>query len=309
MIVIFAYKKRFLTYISLLLSNAKFKYVILSAYDEYYFDKADVIIPLGIDAQCKLNKYKEYKDKFLTCSNYIYDMLDNKNEFYRFIKKNKILKYSDVKLIPTYDKYSKERNRYGKFIVKEYGGAGSSSNKIIEDWLHTIIDDYSDKCQIQDVLDIKYVYSINCLAYNGKLISSLNYIIKGFIKESFYNENRKVQVQHVPYKFKKVIKDILKKSHYNGILEIEFIVTKNDVAYLMECNPRVSSNMKCIDDNYNDNTIVPYTEYIFNPYIDIICNKSIKIPNLYHDKCDITFYGKVKCNKYTEHNGVIKLIK
>ena len=83
MIVIFCYKKKFLTCAYLLFRHANFKYVILTKYDEYYFSRACAIIPFGIGSQCKLGKMREeYGEKFLVCGGKVYDMLDNKNEFY-----------------------------------------------------------------------------------------------------------------------------------------------------------------------------------------------------------------------------------
>lgn len=302
MIIIFAYENNFLTYISLLLQYATFNYIILTKYDREYFEQACVIIPLGIGAQLELNKYKKYKDKFLICSQYTYQMLDDKKDFYHFIKKHEILKRSHIKLIPTYNKYYQGSNKFGKFIVKNCTGAGSSENKIVRGKLYSIIDNYS-KYQIQDILDIKYVYSINCLAHNGKLVSSLNFIINGFIEEDFYHKNKKEQVQHVSYEFRSVIEKIIYKSDYNGILEIEFIIDKNNNAYLMECNPRVSSNMKCVDDHKN---IVPFIEYIIKPYSDIIHNEPVRNANLYSDKCDVTYYGTIKY-KYQKYDCVIEI--
>ena len=303
MIVFFAYKKKFLSYAHLLLRKSRFKYVILTKFNKYYFDKACAIIPLGIGSQCRLgNVPREYNHKFLVCAESTYDMLDDKNKFYDFVKKHHILDNSKIRLIPTYGPTCECANKYGNFIIKKCNGAGSSSNKVIDGYVHNLIREYSDRYQIQDVIDVGYVYSVNCLAHCGKLISALNFIIKGFIEHDFYNKNKRVHVQHVPREFRDVIERIVDESGYNGIFEVEFIVDTNGIPYLMECNPRVSSNMKCMDVG----GIIPYTEYIIKPYHNIIHGKPAKVPDLYVEKSEVTYYGKMKCPDYSEDGNVIR---
>jgi hypothetical protein len=300
MIVFFCYKKAFLKYACICLKYFKHDYVVLTAPDEYYFTKAGVIIPIGIGAQNKLSNYPQYKDKCLVCDSKVYKMLDDKLLFYNYIKKHDLLSDTGVKLIPSY-KCFHAPNTYGTFIIKQKNGAGSSSNKIKKDYLHNLIKKYSDDNQIQDVIDIKNVYSINCLCNSGQVISGINFIIDGYIKHTFYNNNEKIHIQNVEKKFKKVIKRIVGAVGYSGLLEIEFIVATNGCVYLMECNPRVSSNMLCKED---DDT-VPFNENLFYPYVACVLNKKIELVN-YEDMAEVTYWGDEKIGSYCVDGNLIK---
>src|SRR6185312_15120295 len=102
MIVFFSYKKSFLKYIPICLKYFKYDYIVLSEPDEHYFEKACVIIPIGISAQNELNHdYSKYKHKFLTSSEDTYENLDDKIRFYRYVKKYNLLENTGIELIPT----------------------------------------------------------------------------------------------------------------------------------------------------------------------------------------------------------------
>ena len=296
MIVFFSYKKNFLSYTSLALKYFKYEYVVLNAPDEKYFKKACVIIPVGIKAQIKLKDYPQYKHKFLISSEKIYETLDDKILFYKYVKKHNLLDGTGVKLIPTYDNLDAP-NKHGEFIIKQKDGAGSKSNKIKHDDLHKLIKKYADDHQIQDIIDIKYVYSINCLCAHGELLSSINFIITGYIEHSFYEKNKEIHVQDVEKQFEKVIKNIVKDLHYSGLMEIEFIVSENNEIYLMECNPRVSSNMLCM----KDDETVPFNEVLFYPYVKYIHNETIN-PTRYKNKTSVLYCGEGKLAEFRTSN-------
>ena len=110
-------------------STLNYQSIILNEYNEKYFNEATVIIPFGINAQIALNNYPQYNHKFLINPKTVYDELDDKINFYEMIKKYKFLDNSEIKLISSYDdKYIKDKNVniYGKFIIKNRNGAGSS---------------------------------------------------------------------------------------------------------------------------------------------------------------------------------------
>ncbi len=303
MIVFFCYNSAFLKYLVLPLKHFKYKYVVLNDFNKYYFEEAKVIIPIGIWAQNEIKNYYQYREKFLISSRSTYQLLDDKIKFYEFIKHYDLLKGTGIKLIPTYDSL-REPDRYGSFIIKEKNGAGSGSNNIKNEYLHKLIKKYSDECQIQDLIDIKYIYSINCFCANGKLLSSINFIIDGFIKQSFYDNNNIMYVHDVGKKFKTAIKNIVKKINYNGFIEIEFIVSTDHKIYLMECNPRVSSNMLCVEDNGD----VPFNENLFYPYIDYIRDKKIKFKT--YDGVTNVLYcgGESIANQHMHNNNVLHIV-
>src|SRR5438132_1390562 len=150
MIIFFCHKKEFLAYTGIPLKYFKYEYILLNDFDDYYFKKACVIIPIGISAQIKLNEYSKYKHKFLS----------------------------------------------------------------------------------------------------------------SYIKHSLYENNNQIHIQDVEKQLKDVIKNIVKRFSYSGLMEIEFIHSTDGTIYLMECNPRVSSNMLCMEE---DKT-VPFNEVLFYPY-------------------------------------------
>src|SRR3990170_431991 len=105
MILFFCYKKSFLKYVSLSLKYFNHDYIVLNSFNKYYFDKACVIIPIGIGAQKRLNDYPEYKKKFLITPERTYEILDDKILFYDYVKKHQLLNNTGVNFIPTYNNY------------------------------------------------------------------------------------------------------------------------------------------------------------------------------------------------------------
>ena len=304
MIVFFCYKKAFMRYINIVLKHFKYDYVVLSAFDEHYFDKACAIIPIGISAQNKLRDYPRYKDKYLISSSRTYDILDDKIMFYHNIKHRNLLKGTKVELIPTYDNVNQCLDRHGQFIVKQKDGAGSKSNEIKKDSLHRLIKKYADQYQIQDLIDIKSIYSVNCFCVNGKLINSINFIIDGFIEHGFYEKNSRMHIQETGEQMIEVIRNIAREFDYSGFMEIEFIHGKDGKIYLMEANPRISSNMLCME---NDKS-VPFNELLFYPMIDYLHGKSNR-PKKYDQRTPVTFYGRDKIGDHhtsTNNSNVIK---
>lgn len=284
--------------VSFLSDNMKYNYVILTKFNRGYFDRAEVIIPFGIKSQQKLIKYSSYKNKYLLCDNArIYDQLDDKIIFYDLIIKYDLLYDSSVHLIPTYDsKFS--HNKYGKFILKQRDGSGSLGNIFKTGYLRDLIEKYSSKYQIQDVIDIKNIYSISCFCIKGEVINSINYITNGYLNPDFYRKRSIDIIQAVNSSIGKVIDRIVKKFNYNGIIEIEFIVDHKDKIYLMEVNPRISGTIK----TKTENGYLPFNNFIIDAYILYITKKkvpSIKLCDWHHGKkYNVINYSYLPGKKY-----------
>lgn len=302
MIVFYCHKRSLVRYLSAVLKHFKHRCIVLNQFDKYYFDKACVIIPVGINAQINLSDYPEYKDKFLISPEKIYDILDDKILFYKYVEKYRLLDGTGIRLIPTYTN-TDVPDRYGKFIIKKTSGAGSSSNHIKHNYLHKLVQKYGDTHQIQDVIDIKYVYSVNCLCARGKLLTSINFIIDGYIEHSFYEKNMRMHVRDVKFKIKTVIQNIAQEFRYSGLIEVEFIVSKDNKIYLMECNPRVSSNMLCME---NDES-VPFNETLLYPYISYIHGSPIR-PKPYKHKTSILYHGAHTEKYHIRDGGIIEFV-
>ena len=271
MIILFTYKDTWMSYMYYLIQRVKqLKFKILHKFNKKLFDKAEVIIPFGIHSQTELNNYSEYKHKFLVNKNYVYNILDDKKNFYNFIKKYNLLNNTNIHLIKTYTKSNLYCNKYGQFLIKDTLGIGSNYNHIESGYLHNLIRKYSKNYQIQDIIDGQYIDAINCLCKDGKIIRSLNFQAKHKkIKNKFELLDQQYFCE-TDSKFLKVIENIVEKLNYSGFIEFEFITdsTKQKI-YLMECNPRISGNLLCD----MKNTFCPFIAELIIPYIYLIQNK------------------------------------
>jgi len=300
MIIIFTHKGNWRSYAYILQQNINIKQesIILSKFNKKYFDEALVIIPLGINSQVKLNKYPEYKSKFLINDKYTYKILDDKIKFYRFIKMHDLLKNSEIKMINTYDKSYDGLDKKGIFIVKHRNGLGSSCNKIIRGNLRNLIKKYGKNCQIQDVLNINRINGVNCLCKDGEIISGLNFVTPGFIKNSYYSDNQEEYFEPMNPEHVKIMSRIVKKLNYNGFIEFEFLDDLKGDTYLLEANPRISGNILCI----MEGGTIPFMTNLVDPYCCIIKNKIVKTLD-YGEKCSITYHGKFKSPKSHVHKS------
>ena len=135
MIVVFLYNDYTLSYIYFYLKRCKENYVVLNNFNKEYFDKADAIVPFGINSQKKLYEikqmYPEYRYKFLVNSPEVYTLFDDKKQFYDFVEKENVLEGSQMKLIKTYDEKYDGPHKTGSFLVKNKRGVGSLHNKVI----------------------------------------------------------------------------------------------------------------------------------------------------------------------------------
>lgn len=278
--------------------------VILTRYNKYYFEKADVIIPVTVSCEKKLSMYKEFKHKFLISNKKTYDILDDKVNFYNFINEHKLLYNSNIKLINTYDKHYNGPDNFGKYMVKHRYGTGSSKNYIIKGNIKKIIKKYSDNNQIQDLLDIDHINCISCLCKNGNLIDSINFVVPHFISKKLYNTNHTLTLKHPDKNLIELISAIIRITNYSGFVEFEFLVDKNNSIYVIECNPRISGTIRCML-NKND---IPYIYALVNPYINIITKFNLDVRH-YNDMTKLKYNGKPKYPYHVSSDGLIHFHK
>lgn len=289
---------------------------ILTKPNKHELDKADVIIPIGIESQEELIEIGKYSHKLLLCNGpKIYNVLDDKIKFYNYIVKNDLLANTDVELIKTYGRGYNGENIHGKFYIKDKDSAGSYDNKIRKGYIYDLIKKYR-RHQIQEVIDVKKIHGINCLCVNGKIISSLNFITPKSISSNFYYKDNKQMLEPMVEPFITVCSNIVKQTNYTGLIEIEFILSASGNIYLLECNPRLSGNVKCVmkhgshgeshNGGHNDHFDSPYMKNLIKPYVNIINDKRIKLEE-YERKYKLIFKGSFNAPDYSSCNcGVVK---
>lgn len=282
MIIFFIYYKSLKLWIDTLffLKRQYPRSIVLTRFSRHYFEKADVIIPITVRCQKKLNRFHEYKHKFLTTDNRIYDILDDKIKFYNFVRENDLLHNSNIKLIRSYGIDYSGSNFYGKFIIKHKNGSGSSKNKIVEGYIKNLIRKHSDDYQIQKLLDVDHINCISCCCKNGEIIECLNFVTPHFISKKLYKTNHTLTLKRPKKKYIDIISKIVKTINYSGLIEFEFLVDKHKKSYLIECNPRISGTIRCILYQHND---VPYINLI-NSYINSLCKTKLPIYHYDHEK-------------------------
>ena len=220
----------------------------------------DIIIPDYTNTQ-----YEVFKHLYKNNEN-IYAMLDDKIQFYEYIKRNLTLVWG-LHLIQSYDENYIGEDIFKHYIIKNKDSHHGEGNKIIEDHIYTILKNYdSKKFQIQDFLYTKYIDAVNLCCLEGKIIGAYNYrtyFPQHIVKETNY-------IDH-PY-VRNFLKAAIKNLNYNGFIEFEFLIDHTDTIYMMECNPRVSG---CANSYY-------YFKSITFPYITALTTKNIKEINLEH---------------------------
>jgi hypothetical protein len=221
--------------------------------------KNDIIIPDYVNTQYEVFKHLYKND--------IYKMLDDKVEFYEFIKNNLTLVWG-LHLINTYDKYYNGPDIKKHFIVKNKNSHHGQGNEIINDSLYDLIEKYDEKYQIQDYLYTKCVDAVNLSCLNGLILGAYSY--KTFYPSHLVKETNYIENAYI----KDFLKSIVKHLNYNGFIEFEFLIDYTDTIYIMECNPRISG---CANSYY-------YFKSVTLPYVNALHTKQIKEINLYEKK-------------------------
>jgi len=200
-----------------------------------------------------------------SCTNYLvygncdaqkYKMLDDKIDFYDYLKWNQdLLGY--IKLVPTYNNLYNGPSIKRKFIVKDRNGHGSIYNKIVVDYLNSLIAKYPDH-QIQDFIEAELLIAVDGFCRHGKM-EQIFYSTQQCIKS--FNDYKSLGF---PMTYTNTISDknigyflynLLERLDYTGFFQFEFIQKGQDF-YILECNPRISGHV--LTKNYFDLVISPY---------------------------------------------------
>lgn len=223
-----------------------------------------------------------------SCTNYLvygnrdaekYKMLDDKIDFYDYLKWNQDL-LGTIKLVPTYNNLYKGPNIKKKFIVKDRNGHGSIYNKIVVDYLYSIIHKYPEH-QIQDFIEAELLIAVDGFCKQG-IIQHIFYSTQHCIKS--FNDYKSLGF---PMTYTNIISDkniaeflynLLERLDYTGFFQFEFIQKGHDF-YILECNPRISGHV--LTKNYFDNVILPYINSN-NPTQEIMQGKDY-FPPLLHE--------------------------
>ena len=180
------------------------------------------ILPLGVKANTILYK-NEYSN-----------ILDDKRLFYDFVKHHI---NTNIQLIPTYDKNYTGKNIHGTFILKLINGAGGS-NEIVKDNIYNLIQNYADTHIIQDVIDIKEMYTYVAFCESGSVKSYMGYKTDNLKWYQFMTGSNRLFVKNLSNEITDCCEKIIKKTNYSGYINIQFIKDLNNT-YIMECNPRL----------------------------------------------------------------------
>ena len=245
----------------------------------------DIVIPIGIGASkvCYNLKVKNC----LVNSVEIYNTLNFKSLCYLYSEK------LGIKNIPTFvnlensiEKLSifiEHNKKYsGKVLAKQLRGAASTQIFIYDEielkktYKRFMLTDYI----IQPYLDITKIITIDCICYNGKIIDSIFEEKHIFYNgEKFFKMNnnswRRFLAKDSPH-CDKIFLDatrVAENLNFNGMLELEYCVTKKGDLYFLEINPRIC----WVALTYIGNTS-PYFDRILIGYINL-CLRNIKIRN------------------------------
>ena len=191
----------------------------------------------------------------------IYRMLDDKINYYNYLRSDPdLLANSGISLIPAYDHSYKGPAITKPFLIKQRNGWSSKFNTYITDNVYNLIQKYAATHQIQDVISVKHIYGISVSALFGKILGVYSY-------KSFEGLTPQLNAQGFSAirgncirdpRVRILIKKIIKKLNFQGIVEFEFLIDTQNKLYAMECNPRISGSLRV--STYFDNVIKPYIQ-------------------------------------------------
>lgn len=211
---------------------------------------------------------------------------DDKISFYKYLGNNSEI-LGNIKLILTYKNF-KCKNKFSKYIVKHRNGIRSQNNFVIKDYLHNVIKKYDPKIyQIQNFINFKYVYGVNCACVNGHIVGIYCYKVKSLLKNDYDVKTLNKIYNYIKNNtVKNFVTQIIKSINYTGFIEFEFLICDKKI-YIMECNPRNSGDV--ITKIYCDEIIY---QYIKNYKNDIYSFVSSEYKHKFSKKVLIDFNKK-----------------
>lgn len=197
----------------------------------------------------------------------IYFMLNDKIQFYNYIKQNYDLLSDGIQFIPTYDHTYKGPNIYKEFLFKDKNGYSAAFNNKIKGNVYDLIKTYASKYQIQDIMNVKHILGVSLSCMFGKILGVYSYKTNEAItNKTLVNGFDAVRGNFVEDAVvRKFIKRFVERINYFGIIELEFLIDQNNTIYVMECNPRISGSLN----------IVRYFDWVIIPYIKALQNRSL----------------------------------
>jgi len=195
-------------------------------------EKINYIIPLtDLDVDFFSNNYKIFINIKVLVENFeLIKVLRSKDVLYNYLKNNQI-----IKCIPTYSKntYLKSINQFPAIAKKKNGRSSEGLLKIIDNTQLVCVD---DNYILQPLIE-GYIVTVD-------IINSKNKSIWIQRKEIFRTTNGAgITVEIINNdEINNAIKEFLRITNYAGVLNIEFIVSKDQV-FLMDVNPRFSAGV------------------------------------------------------------------
>jgi hypothetical protein len=270
-----SYKFAFLIVLKYYMTKNEFmkNFNIKTIFNLKNINKNSIVIPIGVECNYELFRHKYNFN--------VNEMFDDKLLFYKYLEQNNDL-LDNIKLIKSYNSHKCE-NILKEFYIKPKNGKGGDDNHVEKDYIINILKKYDKKVyQIQDKIEFKYIYAVNCSCIDGNIIGL--FVSKTNDKIDFSKKYKKYIKNKINIKIiNNFITKILKRIKYNGFIEFEFIIDINNNIYIMECNPRITGQMFIKE--YFDILIVPYIKYIDNKchkkINNIQLNKLVYLDNVY----------------------------
>ena len=199
----------------------------------------------------------------------IYGMIDNKIQFYQYIVRNAYLCYdNNVHLIPSYDKGYTGPNITKQYMVKAANGFSGKFNQVKHASIYSLIQQYGNTHQIEDLLSVKHIYGVSVCCKLGKIIGAYSYLTNGPITSTSFHADRTTNIRFP--EVKGFMKAMVANLNLNGIIEVEFLIDHSNKIFVMECNPRISGSVR----------VPHYYNSIIEPYLRTFCDKTVNEINL-----------------------------
>jgi carbamoylphosphate synthase large subunit len=281
--MLYIYNNKFISPLSILIAKYIFiKYKIeskiINDFSKINTTQQYIVLPIGIEPskECSDNNIKGT----LVSDNDTYNILDDKIRCYEFVKT------LNIPIIPSFSCNQPSNNinffiskfEYDQvFIAKESLSKGSNGILLLtkSDLINKCANNELNAYIIQPYLDNNRILSFNMVCKNGTIISSL--LVK---QETLYNKNNIIKKNITTTKrtiidsshdlYQRIqfyCSQIISKTGFNGICEIEFLFNKNDESILfLEVNPRISGHIMLIykgDLVYIDQIIIPYINTVY----------------------------------------------
>jgi len=229
--------------------------IIWSAPHDKDDENPKIIIPMDVESNAALFG----KNNTAT----IYRMLDDKIDFYQWLRWNNDILGSKIHLIPE----GVPGGPVKKYMIKHRRGYGSLTNNVREDIYERLLDDFPlEQYQIQEFIEVDAVLACDGFARDGRLTSVFYTMKKSVAKFQDYEKGYPLQyMNYIPRpEIESMVVALLERISYNGFFQFEFIQDQGGQMYILECNPRISGLV--FSQHYFDHILTPYLRNEFeNP--------------------------------------------